>query len=206
MISSFSNSSLVNYLIESGVLHSDNIIKAFKDIDRADFVVNPNASNIYEDHPLQIGHNQTISQPSTVAMMLEMLEPKDGEKILDIGSGSGWTTALLAHIAGESGLVIGVERVDQLVRFGRDNLKKYSFKNAEIFKAGVKLGIPNKQFDRILVSAAADEFPHQLASQLKVGGKLVIPIGNYIFEVTKKDNDELKVIEHYGFSFVPLIF
>lgn len=200
------NSAMVDYLVDVGALYSSDIIKAFRNVDRADFVANPNALDIYEDHPLGIGHGQTISQPRTVAMMMEMLSPKKGQKILDIGSGSGWTTALLAYIAGENGSVVGVERVGELLGFGSGNLKKYKFKNAKIIEAGDELGIKGEMFDRILVSAAADEFPYKLVKQLNVGGKIVIPVGNSVYEMTKKENGELDGVEHYGFSFVPLIY
>lgn len=201
-----SNSEMVDYLVNVGALRSGNIIEAFRNVDRADFVADRSAGDIYEDYPLGIGRGQTISQPRTVAMMLEMLSPKEGQKILDIGSGSGWTTALLAYIAGESGLVIGVERVAELVKFGSYNLKKYNFKNAKIMEAGNKLGIEGETFDRILVSAAAEEFPYELKNQLKVGGKIVIPVQNSIYEMTKDENGELDGVEHYGFTFVPLIY
>ena len=201
-----SNAQLVNHLINCDALHSSGIIEAFKNMDRADFVLNPNAMDVYEDHPLAIGRNQTISQPRTVAMMLEMLGATEGERILDIGSGSGWTTALLAHIVGDGGFVTGVERVDSLVKFGSDNLKKYKFKNAKIIQATDGLGVAGEKFDRILVSAAAEEFPTELTSQLKVGGKLVIPVKNSIYEIRKKEDGKLDAIEHSGFSFVPLIF
>ncbi|MDO9266580.1 MAG: methyltransferase domain-containing protein [Sulfurimonas sp.] len=201
-----SNSEMVDYLIDVGALRSNNIIEAFRNVDRADFVADARAADIYEDYPLGIGRGQTISQPRTVAMMLEMLSPKEGQKILDIGSGSGWTTALLAYIAGESGLVIGVERVVELVRFGSANLKKYNFKNAKIIEAGDELGIKSEKFERILVSAAAEEFPHELKNQLNVGGKIVIPVQNSIYEMTKDENGELDGVEHYGFTFVPLIY
>ena len=202
----FSNSNLVEHLINSNALKSNNIIEAFRHIDRKDFVFDPSVPDVYADYPLQIGYQQTISQPTTVAMMLEMLSPKEGEKILDIGSGSGWTTALLAYIVGESGSVTGVERVDSLVEFGSSNLQKYGFKNAKIIKARDELGIVGERFDRILVSAAAEEFPSELTEQLKVGGKLIIPVKNSIYEVTKKENEKLEGVEHYGFTFVPLIF
>ncbi|MEA2092001.1 MAG: protein-L-isoaspartate O-methyltransferase [Campylobacterota bacterium] len=201
-----SNSELVNHLINRDALKSSNIIDAFSNIDRVDFVYDSSVSDVYADYPLQIGYAQTISQPTTVAMMLEMLSPKKGQKILDIGSGSGWTTALLSFIVGERGSVVGVERVKELVKFGSRNLKKYRLKNSRIIQASDELGIPDEKFDRILVSAAADEFPSRLTRQLKVGGKLVIPVGSSIYEITKKEDGELKVIEHYGFTFVPLIF
>ncbi|MBA3025750.1 MAG: protein-L-isoaspartate O-methyltransferase [Sulfurimonas sp.] len=201
-----SNSELINHLINKGVLSSSNVTEAFEHVDRVYFVGDANIGDIYGDYPLQIGKGQTISQPTTVAMMLEMLDAQRGDKVLDIGSGSGWTTALLAYIVGEEGSVIGMERVEELVAFGRANLAKFGFKNAQIMHAGTHLGLPNETFDRILVSAAAEEFPHELARQLKVGGKLVIPIQSSIFEITKLQNGELKAVEHYGFSFVPLIF
>ena len=201
-----SNSSLINHLINRDALKSSNIIEAFEHIDRVDFVLDSTASDVYEDYPLQIGYQQTISQPTTVAMMLEMLSPKEGQKILDIGSGSGWTTALLSYIVGNGGSVTGVERVGSLVEFGSHNLQKYSFKNAKIIQATDELGIVGEKFDRILVSAAADEFPTELTAQLKIGGKLVIPIKNSIYEIIKKEDGELEAIEHYGFRFVPLIF
>jgi protein-L-isoaspartate(D-aspartate) O-methyltransferase len=201
-----SNSEMVDYLVDVGALHSSDIIEAFRNVDRADFVHDRSVEDIYEDYPLGIGLGQTISQPRTVAMMLEMLSPKEGQKILDIGSGSGWTTALLAYIAGESGSVIGVERVAELVRFGSSNLKKYGFKNAKIMEASDELGIEGEKFDRILVSAAAEEFPNGLKNQLKIGGKIVIPVQNSIYEMTKDERGELDVVEHYGFTFVPLIY
>lgn len=202
----YSNSQMVDYLIDVGVLDSSRIIEAFRHVDRADFVADRSAINIYEDYPLAIGNGQTISQPRTVAMMLEMLSPKEGEKILDIGSGSGWTTALLAYIAGENGSVTGVERVSELVRFGNFNLKKYKFKNAKIVQAEDELGIAGEKFDRILVSAAADELPYELIAQLKVGGKLVMPVQSSVFEIVKKEGGEFDAKEHYGFAFVPLIY
>jgi len=201
-----SNNSLINHLINRNTLKSSNIIEAFRHIERVDFVLDPTVSDVYEDYPLQIGYQQTISQPTTVAMMLEMLSPKEGDKILDIGSGSGWTTALLSFIVGTKGSVTGVERVDSLVNFGNSNLKKYKFKNSKIIQAKDELGIVGEKFDRILVSAAAAELPYSLIEQLNIGGKLVIPVKNSIYEITKKEDGKIIKLEHYGFRFVPLIF
>lgn len=201
-----SNTNLSNFLVNIGVLKTQSIIHAFLMIDRADFVLDRSAQDIYEDYPLSIGHGQTISQPRTVAMMLEMLEAQEGDKILDIGSGSGWTTALLGFIVGDKGAVTGVERVSELVKFGNHNLEKYNLKNVKIIPAQDELGLVGEEFDRILVSAAASEFPYKLLQQLKTGGKLVIPVGNSIYEIIKKEDSELEGKEHYGFTFVPLIF
>ncbi|MCD6258792.1 MAG: protein-L-isoaspartate O-methyltransferase [Helicobacteraceae bacterium] len=202
----YSNNEMVDYLIDIGVLRSSRIIEAFRSVDRADFVADGGVFNAYEDYPLDIGYGQTISQPRTVAMMLEMLSPMQGDKVLDIGSGSGWTSALLASIVGANGSVTGVERVSELVRFGSANLKKYKFKNAKIVQSADKLGIEEEKFDRILVSAAANELPYELIKQLKVGGKIVIPIQSSLFEIVKKENEEFDANEYYGFIFVPLIY
>jgi protein-L-isoaspartate(D-aspartate) O-methyltransferase len=198
---------LVDNMISSNMLKSPLIIDAFRTIDRKYFVPEKYTEDSYIDAPLPIGNYQTISQPSTVAFMLERLEPKDGNTVLDIGSGSGWTTALLCYIVGDKGSVTGVERVDALVEQGRENLSKFSFNShCHIEKAGDKLGLPAQQFDRILVSASADEIPEELFSQLKTGGILVIPIRESIFKFTKVSETEIDKEEFYGFVFVPLIY
>lgn len=198
---------LVDNMIASNMLKSPLIIDAFRTIDRKYFVPEHLIEDAYVDAPLPIGNYQTISQPSTVAFMLERLDPKDGNTILDIGSGSGWTTALLCYIVGDKGSVTGVERVDALVEQGRENLSKFRFNShCHIEKAGEKLGLPGQQFDRILVSASADEIPEELFSQLKTGGILVIPIGESIFKFTKVSETQVDKEEFYGFVFVPLIY
>lgn len=198
---------LVDDMIFSNMLQSPKIIDAFRAVDRKYFVPASFAEDTYIDAPLPIGNGQTISQPSTVAFMLERLEPQEGNKILDIGSGSGWTTALLCHIVGEEGSVTGVERIDALVEQGRENLFKFHFgKHCGIESAGEKLGFPGEQFDRILVSASADEIPEELFSQLNIGGILVIPVGNSIYKFKKVSEEEITTEEFYGFVFVPLIY
>lgn len=198
---------LVDDMISSNMLKSPLIIDAFRTIDRKYFVPEEYAEDAYVDAPLPIGNYQTISQPSTVAFMLERLEPKDGNKVLDIGSGSGWTTALLCYIVGDKGSVTGLERVDTLVEQGSENLSKFRFHTpCHIERAGDKLGLPGEQFDRILVSAAADEIPEGLFPQLKTDGILVIPIGESIFKFTKISETEIEKEEFYGFVFVPLIY
>lgn len=160
-----SNRELVEHLIDTNVLSSKNIIDAFYAIDRIDFVLDKFKFQAYEDHPLGIDYNQTISQPFTVAFMLELLAPKRGDFILDIGSGSGWTTALLSNIVGSGGKVIGVERIEELVEFGNSNLKKYNITNAKIELASEELGVSGVEFDKILVSASASELPKELLKQ-----------------------------------------
>jgi protein-L-isoaspartate(D-aspartate) O-methyltransferase len=200
-------SDLIKHLAEgTGVLKNHLVRKAFVDVDRAHFVDPDYLSEAYEDYPLPIGHGQTISQPTTVAFMLELLDARKGEKILDIGSGSGWTTALLAHIVGQDGRVFGVELIPDLVEFGKKNLARYNFKHASIEQAGENLGLPREApFDRILVSAAADNFPQELLAQLKTGGVLVVPIQNSIYKIEKISEQEVRKKEYPGFVFVPLI-
>ena len=197
---------LVDAMIVSGTVNSPEIIDAFTAVDRKYFVPNTFAELVYVDMPLSIGNNQTISQPSTVAFMLEKLAVQNGDKVLDIGSGSGWTTALLCHLVGEKGNVRGVERVDTLVEQGKMNLSQFNFSHCSIEKAGASLGVPGERFDRILVSASADEIPKELFLQLNIGGILVIPVRNSILKFKKVSESEVTQEAFYGFVFVPLIY
>lgn len=198
---------LIGEMMLSDTLKSPEIIDAFSGVDRKYFVPETFAEYTYVDAPLSIGNGQTISQPSTVAFMLEHLEVQGGDTVLDIGSGSGWTTALLCHIVGEEGSVIGLERVDALVEQGSKNLSRLDLhSHCHIQKAGEKLGLPGKKFDRILVSASAEQIPEELFLQLNAGGILVIPVGNSIFKFTKISEFEVEKEEFYGFVFVPLIY
>jgi protein-L-isoaspartate(D-aspartate) O-methyltransferase len=141
-----------------------------------------------------------------VEMMLQWLAAQPGDKVLDVGSGSGWSTALLSHIVGPKGRVYAVELVPELVKFGRHNAERAGVKNAEFFQAGESYGLPEyAPFDRILVSAAADKLPKELTDQLKSGGKLVIPVHNSIYEISKNKKAEIASTEHPGFVFVPLL-
>jgi protein-L-isoaspartate(D-aspartate) O-methyltransferase len=195
---------LIDYLIQVGRLKTDSIISAFRKMDRKLFCLPEDEIHAYLDGPLSIGYSQTISQPSTVAIMLEELQVEKGMSVLDIGSGSGWTTALLSEIVGCEGKVVGLERIVELVAYGQHNLGLFGFDHSHIFKAGSVLGRSDEVFDRILVSAAATSFPVALRDQLQVGGRLVIPINRaiHVFEGHKEGIEE-RVLD--GFSFVPLI-
>ena len=192
-------------LIEKGVLQTPHIIRAFEAIDRKDFVPEDLQSSAYSDVPLPIGHGQTISQPYTVAFMLELLQPEPGQRVLDVGSGSGWTTALLARIVGPHGIVVGTEIVSELALYGESNLRKYSFPNADI-RLTASLGAPeDAPFDRILVSAAAREVPQPLIDQLNSPGIMAMPAGNAIYRIKKDAAERLETERYEGFAFVPLI-
>lgn len=201
-----SNEDLIQGMLQSGFLQSERIADAFQKVDRKDFVGKNNQHIAYDDRPLEIDYGQTISQPSTVAFMLERLEAKPGDRVLDIGSGSGWTTALLAHVVSPHGQVLGLEIVPELVRFGQTNLDKLHFANATIRKAYDIVGAPQAgPYDRILVSAEAQDVPTPLIDQLKAGGTLVIPVRDSIEVVRKNEDGSLAQEAHYGFRFVPLV-
>jgi protein-L-isoaspartate(D-aspartate) O-methyltransferase len=198
---------LINEIKDLGVLRTPKIVKAIEEIDRKDFVRAEDKNGAYENVPLSIGFGQTISQPLTVAFMLELLEVEEGNKVLDVGAGSGWTTALLAKLVGEKEKVYATEVISELLGFGSENLSKYFKKDrAEIFLAGSILGLPEQApFDRILVSAAGDKIPETLVEQLKAGGIMVLPVSNSIKRVIKGKVEKELVIEEYpGFVFVRL--
>ncbi|WP_203566495.1 protein-L-isoaspartate O-methyltransferase family protein [Aestuariimicrobium ganziense] len=157
------------------------------------------------DTPLPIGHGATNSQPSTVATMLELLDPQPGDLVLDVGAGSGWTTALLAHLVGDDGHVIGVELVPELVQTALPRLTRHSNATMQVASPEV-LGLPERApFDRILVSAMPDELPQSLVDQLADGGRMVIPVDGLML-VVDRCGGEVEVHRAPGrYRFVPLL-
>ncbi len=200
---------LIDDLIKEGWLKTPDIIAAFRKIKRADFLPEEMRDLAELNEALSIGFNQTISQPLVVAFMLELLAPEEGEKILDVGSGSGWTSALLGEIVGERGKVIAIELVPELKEFGEKNAAKYGFVKegrVEFICADGSKGYPKEApFDKILASAAAGKLPQAWQEQLKIGGRIVLPINSSIWLFTKKSEEEFDQIEYPGFVFVPLI-
>lgn len=181
------------------------IDQAFEAVDRKHFVLPQHIDIADEDRPLPIGHEQTISQPSTVRKMLEWLDAQPGDRVLDVGSGSGWTSALLAHIVGPTGKVFAVDIIPELLQMGEQNCEKLDITNVEFFQAGEQTGLPTyAPYNRILVSAAAREMHEELHGQLAPNGKLIIPIQNTIFELTNTSNG-WQQHTHPGFAFVPLV-
>ncbi len=159
---------------------------------------------------LPIGQGQTISQPLVVAFMMELLQPEEGDKILDIGSGSGWTSALLGELVGPNGKVFSLEIVPELKKFGKNNVTKYNFISSGrvefLEKNGSKGYAEQAPFDKILCSAAVQkEIPPAWKRQLKNEGKIVTPLGSCIVLLTKESDSKFVKEEHSGFAFVPLI-
>lgn len=204
---------LVKHLCDIGVLKTPEIISAFEKIDRKDFVMDEQKEMTYADIALPIGEGQTISQPYTVAFMLELLQPKRGDRILDIGFGSGWQTALLAHIVStksKSGVVFAMEIVPELCEFGKENILKYSFIKkgiVECFCRDAGNGFAEKApFDRIVVAASlAGKVPEAWREQLKPGGRIVVPIKNSIWLFVKIGDNKFEEYEYPGFAFVPFV-
>lgn len=181
------------------------IDEAFATIHRAEFLPPEVRDYAGDDRPLPIGYDQTNSQPSTVRQMLVWLDPQPGQKVLDVGSGSGWTSALIGAIVGESGHVYAVERIPQLVEFGKQNITRIGMKNVSCFVAGKHFGLAeHAPYDRILVSASADDVPSELLDQLSDYGTLVIPVKNDILVITKREGT-FHTEKHSGYMFVPLI-
>ncbi|HTU40427.1 MAG TPA: protein-L-isoaspartate(D-aspartate) O-methyltransferase [Candidatus Aquilonibacter sp.] len=152
------------------------VLAAMSRVPRDQFVSEPFRAQAYDDHPLPIGEGQTISQPYIVAVMLESLQLTPREKVLEIGAGSGYATALLAELAGQ---VFSMERHPALAENARQTLAALGYTNVKIFTGDGSLGIPSAApFDAILVSAAAPEVPAPLLSQLADGGRMMIPVGS----------------------------
>ncbi|MDD5547343.1 MAG: protein-L-isoaspartate(D-aspartate) O-methyltransferase [Candidatus Pacebacteria bacterium] len=209
---------LIQGLVKDGYLKTPAIIDAFKAIDRKDFLPNEMQDKAYENTALPIGHSQTISQPLVVAFMLELLNIKPGEKILEIGTGSGWQTAIIAHVvshiqtAGEGGWqknIVSVERVKELHDFSRERIAKYGYEKdglVELVLGDGSLGHPvGAPYDKIIAAASAAEMPEAWKDQLKIGGKIVAPVKESIIVLEKTAKDKMEMKEYFGFSFVPLI-
>lgn len=200
-----SNLELVEKLVSKKSQTTSHIIKAFKAIDRKDFVLPQDQDRAYEDNALLIGYGATISQPTTVAIMLENLQPQAGDKVLEIGTGSGYLTALLACIVGDKGKVFSIEYVPELKAFAENNLEKYEFENIKLFVGDGKLGLAaEKPFDKIISSASAAEVPKAWKEQLKTGGQLLSPVGDDLAVLEKLSKNKFKEEKIRGFVFVPL--
>lgn len=183
----------------------DRLDAAFEATPRAGFLPEGVRARWAEDRPLSLAAGMTNSQPSTVRDMLWLLQVPAGADVLDVGSGSGWTTALLAHLVGPDGRVLGVEIEPELVDFGAANLAVTQRPWARIRAAipGV-LGSPDDApFDRILVSAMARRLPDQLVDQLAPGGLLVAPVDGRMLRV-QRDEQGTRVERFGSYRFVPL--
>lgn len=207
---------LVENLKSKGYLKTQRIIDAFLAVDRIDFVPDYLKEDAYLNIPLSIGEGQTISQPLTVAFMLELLETKEGDKVLDVGAGSGWTSALLAYLVGGKGKVIAVERKPELCEMSKNNIEKYNFIKKGIVECVCGNAVKAikelttcpelvEGFDKIVAAASGDTVPEIWKEQLKVGGRILVPIRSSIVQLDKIGENKFEEKEFAGFSFVPLV-
>src|SRR3989344_98937 len=201
---------LVEFLKSSGAVKSKAVEKAFSKVRREAFVPDAYAEYAYADDALPTNLGQTISQPSTIAIMLELLDVKEGMKVLEVGSGSGYVLALLSEIVGKEGKVVGIEFLHELAEKSREILAKENAGNAKVYEGDGGKGVESeKPFDRILVSAACPFIPKPLFDQLKEGGRIVAPVGDkhtQALQVMKKIKGKVfkeEYMEGY-FVFVPL--
>ena len=200
-------SGLIKALREQNV--SERTLAAMKKVPRHLFVPSVHTSSAYVDSPLPIGHAQTISAPHMVAMMCDLLELEKGQKILEIGSGSGYNAAVMAEIIGQKGQIYSIERIEKLADFARENLEKAGYSNVEVILSDGSLGLPeHAPYDRISVTASAPDTPTPLIEQLKPGGIMVLPEGESyqrLFIIRKSPDGEVTKQDIGGVIFVPLI-
>ncbi len=178
-------------------------------VPRAGFLHEADRRRAGVDAPISIGEGQTSSQPRTVRDMLTLLDVRAGQKVLDVGCGSAWTTAILAELVGPKGSVLGVERIPTVHAFGRDNLVRAGLPQAQVRLADpAVLGAPAEApFDRVLVSAEPQELPGELVAQLAPGGVMVIPVAGRMLRVVTSvtAGEPPTVTDHGAYRFVPLV-
>jgi len=197
---------MVSTQIESRGVKDKHVLKAMRKVPRHIFVEEALWERAYDDHPLPIGQGQTISQPYMVGSMTEALELKGKGKVLEIGTGSGYQTAILAEIAEQ---VFTIERIEELLKKARRTLDRLGYANV-VFRVGDgTIGWQDQApFDAILVAAGAPDVPEYLFEQLAEGGRMAVPIGDVhgqtLVVIKKKAGKQVKTT-HFGCVFVPLI-
>lgn len=189
----------------------DRVSAAFHAVPRQSFLPEGQRARAGHDGPIEIGHGQTSSQPRTVADMLHLLDVQPRQRVLDVGAGSGWTTALLATLVGPGGLVLGLEAVPDLARWGAENLRRHAVGRTDLGHATLELADPGAlgrasagPFDRILVSAMARSLPESLVDQLTDEGRMVCPVAGQLVLVQRQGQDRT-VSRHGAYRFVPLV-
>jgi len=182
------------------------VLDAFRKVERHKFLPEDLRPSAYSDFPVPIGEGQTISQPYIVALMTEILDLSGKEKVLEIGTGSGYQTAILAELAKE---VFSIERFDNLSKGAQNIFNSLGYLNIKIKVGDGSLGWPEEApFDRIIITAASPRIPLPLSDQLKENGKLVLPLGESFSQVLtlfEKKKDKLESTEICGCVFVPLV-
>lgn len=195
---------MVDEQIRARGIHHAGVLRAMGEVPRHEFVPVESRSAAYEDRPLPIGYGQTISQPYMVAVMTAALEPQPGDRVLEVGTGSGYQAAVLARLVAT---VYTVEWVPELAERARATLARLAIDNVEVVAGNGSLGVPGRQFDGIIVTAGAPELPPPLLEQLAEGGRLVMPCGTRDYQVltiVRRQHNEFREEQREGCVFVPL--
>lgn len=199
---------MVRSQLQARGIADENVLRSMRDVPREVFVPRELRYQAYEDRPLPIGSEQTISQPFIVAAMIEALQLTSTDKALEVGAGSGYAAAVMSRIAG---VVYAIERHANLARQARERIERLGYDNLEIKHGDGTVGWPEKApFDAIVVAAAAARVPPSLREQLAVGGRLVIPVGSEFFDqclvrITRTSEKGFEERELEAVRFVPLV-
>jgi protein-L-isoaspartate(D-aspartate) O-methyltransferase len=199
---------LVNTLIRERYIKSEQVKQAFLTVPRESFIPPSLQNYAYVDTPLDIGNGQTISAPHMIAIMCEVLDIKEGQKILEVGTGSGYHAAIVAQLVGKTGKVYSIERFESLAKKAIENLTQTGITNVIVEIGDGSCGLPLYQpYDRIYVTCAAPSAPPPLLEQLQDPGKLLVPIGDMYCELTLFEKKKKKIVSQQlgGCMFVPLI-
>ncbi len=197
---------MIEFQLKARGISSPVVLEAMEKVPRHLFVPEDSQNYAYEDHPLGIGYGQTISQPYMVALMTELLDLKPKDKVLEIGTGSGYQTAILAEIVEK---VITIERIKELANSAKERLEKLGYKNVTVILGDGTLGYEKEApYDAILVTAGSPDVPDTLKMQLKDCGRLVIPVGStslqFLLRIIR-NGDKFITEKHTSCMFVPLI-
>ena len=199
---------LVTNLCREGYIKTEHVKHAFLTVPRETFIPDSLKNYAYIDTPLDIGQSQTISAPHMVAIMCEALDIKDHQKILEIGTGSGYHAAIVASLVGETGQVYTIERIESLAKKAKENLSQIRCTNVIVEVGDGSCGLPSyKPYDCIYVTCAAPKIPQPLIDQLQDSGKLLVPIGDKYCELILLEKKKGKSVVHRlgGCVFVPLV-
>lgn len=196
---------MVERQVEARGVHDPATLAAMRAVPRHEFLPMRLRDEAYGDYPLPIGHGQTISQPYIVAFMTEVIEPRPGQKILEVGAGSGYQAAVLAQMGAE---VYTIEIVEPLAEMARQTLGRLGYKSAHVRHGDGYHGWPeNAPFDAIIVTCAPDEIPPKLVAQLKDGGRMIIPVGGGMEQelvLLRKEGDRVVKQSVLPVRFVPM--
>ncbi|MEN4006505.1 MAG: protein-L-isoaspartate O-methyltransferase [Methanobacteriaceae archaeon] len=203
---------MVRRLSEMGYIKTEEVRKAMEAVPREKFIPASNRPYAYIDQPLPIGEGQTISAPHMVAMICEILELEEGMKVMEIGAGFGYNAAVVAQLIGKKGHLYSIERISSLAKAAKDNLKRTGLGDnvTVIIGDGTKGYKEEAPYDRIYGTASAPQVPEPLKEQLKIGGIMLIPVGEqYYFQdlvyIKRKSEDDYERKSMGGVAFVPMV-